>query len=119
MYVKLITRASECEEAYELALGSYNELRKKKFDDILRKKSNPCQVNISQENSSNEMTTISAKGLKKKQGCKGRRRIKSCLEKPKKKKKGSIHQPITNKSVFIGTSLTIIIFNIYTTSQIF
>ncbi|XP_075660953.1 protein FAR1-RELATED SEQUENCE 1-like [Castanea sativa] len=42
MYVKLIARASECEEAYELALGSYNELSKK-IDDILRKKSNSCQ----------------------------------------------------------------------------
>ena len=93
MYVKLITRASACEEAYELALGSYNELSKK-IDDILRKKSNPCQVDINQENSSNEMTTISTKGLKKKQGCKGRRRIKSCLEEAKKKKKGSIHQSI-------------------------
>ena len=28
MYVKLIACASECEEAYELALGSYNELSK-------------------------------------------------------------------------------------------
>ena len=45
------------------------------------------QVDINLENSLNEMITISAKGLKKKQGCKGRRRIKSCLEKPKKKKK--------------------------------
>ena len=93
MYIKLIAQASECEELYELALGSYNELSKK-IDDILRKKSNPCQVDINQENSLDEMTIISAKGLKKKQGYKGRRQIKSCLEKPKKKKKGSIHQPI-------------------------
>ncbi|KAF3946630.1 hypothetical protein CMV_027126 [Castanea mollissima] len=105
MYVKLIARASECEEAYELALGSYNELSKK-IDDILRKKSNPCQVDINQENSSDEMTTISAKGLKKKQGCKGRRRIKSCLEKPKKKKKGSIHQPIQTNQCLQDKHLT-------------
>ena len=91
----------------------------KKIDDIFRKKSNPCQVDINQENSSDEMTTISAKGLKKKQGCKGRRRIKSCLEKPKKKKKRKHPSTHTNKSVFTGTSLTIIIFNIYTASQIF
>ena len=87
MYVKLITRANECKEAYELALGSYNELSKKIYD-ILKKKSNPY---INQENSLDEMTTISAKGLKKNQGCKGRRRIKSCLEKLKNKKKGSIY----------------------------
>ncbi|KAK4608137.1 hypothetical protein RGQ29_001804 [Quercus rubra] len=96
--------ASECEEAYELALGSYNELSKK-IDDILRKNSNPCQVDINQENSSNGMITISAKGLKKKQGCKRRRQIKSCLEKPKKKKKGSIHQPIqTNQCLQVLVS---------------
>ncbi|KAK4544310.1 hypothetical protein RGQ29_033010 [Quercus rubra] len=60
------------------------------------------EFDINQENSSDEMITISAKGLKKKQGCKGRRRIKSCLEKPKKKKKGSIHQPIqTNQCLQI------------------
>ena len=104
MYIKLIAQASECEEVYELALGSYNELSKK-IDDILRKKSNPCQVDINQENSLDEMTIISAKGLKKKQGYKGRRRIKSCLEKPKKKKKGSIHQPIqTNQCLQVLVS---------------
>jgi len=33
------------------------------------------------------MTTISAKGLKKKQGCKGKRRFRSCVEVATKKKK--------------------------------
>ena len=44
MYVKLITRASACEEAYELALGSYNELRKKKLMISLEK--NPIPVKL-------------------------------------------------------------------------
>ncbi|GMY34238.1 protein FAR1-RELATED SEQUENCE 9-like [Fagus crenata] len=40
------------------------------------------------------MMTICAKGLKKKQGSKGRRRYKSFIEMAKKKKKISIHRPI-------------------------
>ena len=43
MYIKLIAQASECEEVYELALGSYNELSKK-IDDILRKNLIPVKL---------------------------------------------------------------------------
>jgi len=94
MYVKLITRASECEEAYELALGSYNELSKK-IDDILRKISNPCQVDINQENSSDEMTTIFTKGSRRRSKVvKEDAGLKFVLKSPKRREKGSIHQPI-------------------------
>jgi hypothetical protein len=86
LYVKLISRAVECEEAYKIALENYNELIKK-IKDVVKRKFDIYQVDNSQENSLDEMTTICAKGLKKKQGCKGRRRIKSCTEVAKKKKK--------------------------------
>ena len=45
MYVKLIARASECGEAYELALGGYNELSKK-IKYILKKKKNLILVKL-------------------------------------------------------------------------
>jgi len=86
LYVKLISRAVECEEAYKIALKNYNKLSKK-IEDVVKKKSDNCQVDNSQENPLDEMTTICVKGLKKKQGCKGKLRIRSCVEVATKKKK--------------------------------
>jgi hypothetical protein len=96
MYVKLITQAVECEEAYKLALENYTELSKK-INNIFGRKSNLCQVDTDQEKSVEEMMTICAKGLKKKQGSMGRHRYKSFIEMAKKKKKISIHRPIQTK----------------------
>ncbi|XP_062173634.1 protein FAR1-RELATED SEQUENCE 5-like [Alnus glutinosa] len=55
-------RAAECEEAYKIALENYTELSKK-IEDVMRRKSDLCQVDNSQENPLNE-DVISAKGLK-------------------------------------------------------
>ncbi|XP_059455217.1 protein FAR-RED IMPAIRED RESPONSE 1-like [Corylus avellana] len=99
MYVKLISRAVECEEAYNIALENYAELSKK-IEDVMKMKSNLSQVDNFQENPLDEMTTISAKGIKKKQGCKGKRRIKSCTEVTKTKKKSiNNHPPQANQYI--------------------
>jgi zinc finger SWIM domain-containing protein 3 len=46
LYVKLIIRAAECEESYKIALENYTELRKK-IEDVMRRKSDLCQVDNS------------------------------------------------------------------------
>jgi zinc finger SWIM domain-containing protein 3 len=103
LYVKLISRAAECEEAYKIALENYTELNKK-IEDVMRRKSDLCQVDNSQENPLNE-DVISAKGLKKKQGCKGKRRIKSSIEVAIKKKKSiNNHHPQANQHLQVVTS---------------
>ncbi|XP_059436424.1 protein FAR1-RELATED SEQUENCE 9-like [Corylus avellana] len=97
LYVKLISRAVECEEAYKIVLENYTELSKK-IEDVVRRKSDLCEVDNSQENVLDEMATISVKGIKKKKGWKGKRRIKSCIEVAKKKKKSSNnHHPQANQ----------------------
>jgi zinc finger SWIM domain-containing protein 3 len=114
MYVKLISRAVECEEAYNIALENYAELSKK-IEDVMRMKSDLRQVDNSQENPLDEMAITSAKGIKKKQGCKGRRRIKSCTEVAKKKKK-SINNlpPQSNQYIHVIILQLYIMFHIYT-----
>jgi zinc finger SWIM domain-containing protein 3 len=103
LYVKPISRAAECEEAYKIALENYTELNKK-IEDVMRRKSDLCQVDNSQENPLNE-DVISVKGLKKKQGCKGKRRIKSCIEVAIKKKKSiNNHHPQANQHLQVVTS---------------
>jgi adenylate kinase family enzyme len=103
LYVKLISRAAECEEAYKIALENYTELSKK-IEDVMRRKSDLCQVDNSQENPLNE-DVISAKGLKNKQGCKGKRRIKSCIEVARKKNKSiNSYHPQANKNLQVVTS---------------
>jgi hypothetical protein len=92
LYVKLISRAVEYEEGYKIALENYTELSKK-IEDVVRRKSNLYQVDHSLENPLDETTDISAIGLKKKQGCKGKRRFKSCFEVAKKKKKNINNHP--------------------------
>jgi len=97
LYVKLISRAVECEEGYKIALENYTELSKK-IEDVVRRKSDLYQVDHSLENPLDETTNISAIGLKKKQGCKGKRRFKSCIEVAKKKKKNiNNHPPQANQ----------------------
>ena len=114
MYVKLISQVVECEEAYNIALEKYAELSKK-IEDVMKMKSNLSQIDNSKKNPLDEMTTISAKGLKKKQGCKGKRRIKSCTKVNKKKKKSiNNHPPQANQYIHVIVLQLYIMFYIYT-----
>jgi len=113
LYVKLISRAAECEEAYKIALENYIELSKK-IEDVMRRKSDLCQVDNSQENPLNE-DVISAKGFKKKEGCKRRCQIKSRIEVTKKKKKSiNNHHLQANQHLQVVASQLYILFHIYT-----
>ncbi|KAG2686603.1 hypothetical protein I3760_09G013400 [Carya illinoinensis] len=108
--LELISRAVEYEEAYMLALGNYKELSGK-IEDIFRKKFDICQIEDSQQYSLEDITTSSVKGLKKKQGCKGRCRYKSCLE-----MKISVHFMLKEKEEVATTNLNKKI-NIYKSIQ--
>lgn len=46
LYVKLISRAVECEETYKITLENYNDLSKK-IEDVVKRKSDICQVDNS------------------------------------------------------------------------
>jgi len=68
-------------------LENYTKLSKK-IEDVVRKKSNLCKVDNSQEIPlDDKMATINVKGLKEKQGFKEKRRIRSCTEVAIKKNK--------------------------------
>ena len=64
MYVKLISRAVECEEAYNIALENCAELSEK-IEDVMKMKFNLSQVDNSQENPLDEMTIDVLKAKKR------------------------------------------------------
>ena len=78
----------------------------KKLNISLKKKSNPYQVDINQENSSDEMTTIFTNGSRRRsKAVKEDVGLKVVLKSPKRREKGSIHQPIqTNQCLQVLVS---------------
>ena len=92
------------EQLNVIALENYVEFSKK-IEDVMRMKSDLSQVDNSQENPLDEIAITSAKGIKKKQGCKGRSRIKSCTKVAKKNEEKYQQSSPTSKSVYTCNSV--------------
>ncbi|KAM2868937.1 hypothetical protein FF1_016936 [Malus domestica] len=109
-FTQISSRAAESDETYEIALSCAHKLGKLTEDKL------SLQINGKTEdegedsapimalNHSNDVpnlnnaTVVQAKGLKKRETCRGRRRLKSCLEKAIAKRKRSSNSHLSKET---------------------